>query len=125
MHGCSLNSFGWRSGSVRGGGHRSPRGAVARVRGVSSTFHQLWSSRQRGTAAHARLLTTERSKAFPRAVEAIGCNVGKEDPTVRPPLGLVPQPRSQAYGGVQNHRLRAPRDLQLVRERGGEQPAQG
>ena len=88
--------------------------AVARVRGVSSTFHQPRSSRQCGTTAHAQLLTTERSKAFPRAVEAIGCDVGKEDPTVRPPLGLVSQPRSQAHGGVQNHRLRAPRDFQLV-----------
>ena len=71
------------------------------------------------------LLATERSQTFPGAEETFGCDVGKEDPAVRSPLGLVSQPRSETHGGVQNHRLRAPRDLQLVRERGGEQPAQG
>ena len=52
---------------LRGGGHRSPRGAVARVRGVSSTFHQPRSSRQCGAAAHARLLATERSQSVSRS----------------------------------------------------------
>ena len=58
-------------------------------------------------------------KRFPGAEEALGCDVGKEDPAVRSPLGLVPQPRSETHGSAPNHRLRAPRDLQLVRERGG------
>ena len=38
---------------------------------------------------------------------------------------MVPQPRSQSYHGVPHHRLRAWRDLQLVRDGGGEQQAQG
>ena len=110
---------------VRGSRHRSPRGAVARVRGVSPALRQPRCSRQRSAEAHARLPKAQRSQAFSGAAEAFGGPVGEEDSPVRPPLGVVTQPWSQAHRGLPYHRLRASRNLQLVCEGGGGQPAQG
>ena len=50
---------------LRGGGHRSPPGVVARVRGVSASLRQPQHPRQRGAEAHARLPEEQREQAFP------------------------------------------------------------
>ena len=82
---------------------------------------ELWTqrSRQRGAAAHARLPEEQRPQAFPRAAEAVGGHVGEEGLAIRSTAAMVPHERSQAYRGAPHHRLRAARDLHLVREGGG------
>ena len=104
---------------LRGSGHRSPRGVVARVRGVSTTLHQPQRARQRGATAHARLPAKQWSKALPGPEEALGGDVSEEDPPVRPPLAVVPQQRSQDHRSLPHHRLQAAKDLLVVCEGGG------
>ena len=110
---------------LRRGGHRSPQGAVARVRGVHANLHQPQRPRQCSAAAHAQLPEEQRTQAFPGPAEAVGGHVGEEGLAVRPTLAVVPYQRPQAHGGAQNDRLRAARGLHLVREGGGGQPPQG
>ena len=98
---------------------------MARVRGVPADLHQPQRPRQRGAAAHARLPEEQRPQAFPRTAEAVGCHVGEEGLAVRSTAAMVPYQRSQADRRSPHHRLRAARDLHLVREGGGGQSSQG
>ena len=50
---------------VRGGGHRSPQGVVARVRGGPAALHQPQRPRLLVAEAHARLPEAQRAQALP------------------------------------------------------------
>ena len=50
------------------------------------------------SATHEGLPPRQRSNPFPRPKEAPGRSVGEKDAYLRPPLEVVPQPRSQDHG---------------------------
>ena len=55
------------------------------------------------------LAPRQRPNPFPRPKEAPGRAVGEKDAYLRPPLAVVPQPRSQYHGCLPHNRLHAPK----------------